>query len=157
MSTPDERLADRLTERTETAKTTDDQHRGTLDDVGDLRLDTVVVNTRDMGRAVRFWMRALGYRLLKDDIDPQFNALVHPQGAAPRISLQLTDRPAAGPARIHLDLYTLEQERQVERLVGLGATRVTDWDYPSHADWVVLQDPDGNEFCVINHPPGTLG
>lgn len=53
--------------------------------------------------------------------------------------------------RLHLDLYTREQSRHVERLIGLGATRVTDWPYPPDADFVVLRDPDGNEFCVIDH------
>ena len=35
--------------------------------------------------------------------------------------------------------------------MGLGATRVEDWPYPADADFVVLRDPDGNEFCVIGH------
>jgi hypothetical protein len=39
----------------------------------------------------------------------------------------------------------------VRRLVDLGATRVEDWPYPDDADFVVLRDPDGNEFCVIDH------
>jgi hypothetical protein len=53
---------------------------------------------------------------------------------------------------VHLDLYTGEQDRHVERLVKLGATRVEDWPYPAGADFIVLRDPDGNEFCVIDHP-----
>ena len=53
--------------------------------------------------------------------------------------------------RVHLDLYTDEQERHVDRLIGLGATRVVDWPYPDDADFVVLRDPDGNEFCIIDH------
>nr|WP_269329398.1 VOC family protein [Kineosporia babensis] len=115
-----------------------------------MRIGTVVVNTQDMGRATRFWMRALGYRLRDEDIDPEFTTLVHHSGAGPRISLQYTDHASAEPARVHLDLYTTEQERHVERLVGLGATRVAAWNYPEEPDFVVLRDPDGNEFCVID-------
>jgi hypothetical protein len=48
-------------------------------------------------------------------------------------------------------LYTSEQSRHVDRLLDLGATRVTDWPYPDGADFVVLRDPDGNEFCIIDH------
>ena len=59
-------------------------------------------------------------------------------------------RPVAPPKLLD-GVYTDEQERHVERLVGLGATRVTDWPYPDDADFVVLRDPDGNEFCVIDH------
>jgi glyoxalase superfamily protein len=40
---------------------------------------------------------------------------------------------------------------RVERLVALGAERVEDWPYPPKADFIVLRDPDGNEFCVIDH------
>jgi hypothetical protein len=55
--------------------------------------------------------------------------------------------------RVHLDLYAgdaADQVAEVERLVALGATRV-DWDrYPSDPDFVVLEDPEGNRFCVID-------
>jgi catechol 2,3-dioxygenase-like lactoylglutathione lyase family enzyme len=120
-------------------------------DVGDLHLATVVVNVQDMRRAVDFWCAALGYRPREAGLDPEFTMLVHPDGARLPVSLQLSDAPPGGPVRVHLDLYTREQERHVERLVGLGATRVTDWPYPDDADFVVLRDPDGNEFCVIDH------
>ena len=53
---------------------------------------------------------------------------------------------------MHLDLYTSEPARHVERLVTLGATRVDEWRYPDDAVFVVLRDPDGNEFCFIDHP-----
>ena len=71
-------------------------------------------------------------------------------------------RPCPGPAgqeppptesvRVHLDLYTREQARHIGRLTELGATRVEEWPYPPGADFVVMRDPDGNEFCVIDHP-----
>ena len=67
------------------------------------------------------------------------------------LSQQITAAPPREPVRLHLDLYTDDQAGQVERLVRLGAARVTDWPYPQDADFVVLRDPDGNEFCVIDH------
>lgn len=121
------------------------------DDVGDLHLATVVVNVSDMRRAVEFWSAALGYRPREAEWDPEFMMLEDPGRRRTAVSLQLTDRPPAEPVRVHLDLYTDAQERQVRRLVGLGATRVEDWPYPADADFVVLRDPDGNEFCVIDH------
>ena len=119
--------------------------------MGDLHLATVVVNVQDMRRAVDFWCAALGYRPRGAEVDPRFTVLVHPEGRRASVSLQLTDSPPRGPVRVHLDLYTGEQERHVERLVGLGATRVSGWAYPDDPDFVVLRDPDGNEFCVIDH------
>ena len=122
------------------------------DGVGDLHVATVVVNVQDMRRAVDFWCAALGYRLREAEMDPRFRMLVDPEGRRVPVSLQLTDGPPREPVRLHLDLYTDEQERHVERLVALGATRVTGWSYPDDPDFVVLRDPDGNEFCVIDHP-----
>ena len=52
--------------------------------------------------------------------------------------------------RVHVDLYTDQQQAHVERLGRLGATRVDDRPDPDDADIVVLRDPDGNEFCVID-------
>ena len=62
------------------------------------------------------------------------------------------DWPPKEPVRVHLDLYTGEQARHVERLVTLDAARVDEWPYPDGADFIVMRDPDGNEFCVIGHP-----
>jgi catechol 2,3-dioxygenase-like lactoylglutathione lyase family enzyme len=119
--------------------------------VGDLHLATVVVNVQDMDRAVSFWSAALGYERRESTTDPEFTMLVDPGGRRLPISLQKADAPPKEPVRLHLDLYTDEQSRHVERLVGLGATRVDDWPYPEDADFVVLRDPDGNEFCIIDH------
>nr|WP_249123904.1 VOC family protein [Saccharopolyspora erythraea] len=64
-----------------------------------------------------------------------------------------SESPAEARPRIHLDLLvdtTEEQEAEVERLVALGASRV-DWGlYPPNPDFVVLADPDGNVFCVVD-------
>jgi catechol 2,3-dioxygenase-like lactoylglutathione lyase family enzyme len=121
------------------------------DEIGDLYLATVVLNVQDMERAVRFWTAALGYVQREQDWDPRFMMLIDPTGQKPSVSLQLADAPPREPVRVHLDLYTGEQARQVERLVALGATSVKDWPYPEDADFVVLRDPEGNEFCVIDH------
>jgi catechol 2,3-dioxygenase-like lactoylglutathione lyase family enzyme len=123
----------------------------TDDEVGDLHLATVVVNVQDMQRAVAFWSAALGYRPREPEWNSEFMMLEHPQRTRPPLSLQLTDQAPAQPVRVHVDLYTDEQQRHVERLVGLGASRVEDWPYPDECDFVVLRDPDGNEFCVIDH------
>jgi catechol 2,3-dioxygenase-like lactoylglutathione lyase family enzyme len=105
-----------------------------------------------MSRAVDFWTAALGYARRERDWDPEFMMLIDPAGRQLPVSLQLADGPPKEPTRMHLDLYTAEQARRVERLTALGATRVDEWPYPDDADFAVLRDPDGNEFCVIDHP-----
>jgi catechol 2,3-dioxygenase-like lactoylglutathione lyase family enzyme len=121
--------------------------------VGDLALATVVIDVQEMERAVAFWTAALGYRPREPEPDPEFMMLVHPAGAGLPVSLQLADRPPREPVRVHLDLYTVDRDRHVERLLALGASAAPDWTYPDGADFIVLRDPDGNEFCVIDHAP----
>jgi catechol 2,3-dioxygenase-like lactoylglutathione lyase family enzyme len=120
--------------------------------IGDLHLATVVINVQDMRRAVSFWTAALGYVRREQAWDPEFIMLVDPARRRLPVSLQLTDSPPKEPVRVHLDLYTREQARHIERLAGLGAARVDEWPYPEDAVFVVMRDPDGNEFCVIDHP-----
>lgn len=105
-----------------------------------LRIGAIVLNVPDTGRAAEFWSQALGYQAADN---PDF--LVPGEPGAPRLHLDTTDRT-------HLDLWAAgdeDQAAEVERLLGLGATRV-DWDYPEDADFVVLADPDGILFCVIS-------
>src|SRR3954449_7902728 len=105
-----------------------------MQSVGDLHVGTVVVNVSDMRRAVDFWSAALGYRPRESEWDPEFMMLEDPDRRRLPVSLQLTDEAPTQPVRVHLDLYTAEQDRQVRRLVDLGATRVEDWPSPADAD-----------------------
>lgn len=125
---------------------------GQGEEAGDLRLAAVVINVRDMEAGIRFWCAALGYVPRDREPDPAFVPLVDPAGRGLQVSLQLTGAPPRSPARVHVDLFTSDQVREVERLAGLGATRAKDWTYPEDADFVVMRDPDGNEFCVVDHP-----
>jgi len=62
----------------------------------------------------------------------------------------LSRTPTQDHPRIHLDLYADDQAAEVERLRTLGA-RDVDWDgYEDDSDFVVLEDPEGNRFCVID-------
>jgi len=72
--------------------------------------------------------------------------LVPREGDGPQLALKLAESDA--PRRHHLDLYAEDRAADVERIVGLGAARVT-WDYEEDADYIVLADPDGNTFCVV--------
>lgn len=117
-----------------------------------LRIGSVVMGATDVRRAAAFWMEALGY-VPREEPEHDWVVLVHPGGVGTQISLGLSETPVQDRPRVHLDLYTgnaEDQAAEVERLVGLGAHRV-DWDdYPEDADFVVLADPEGNRFCVID-------
>jgi hypothetical protein len=71
-------------------------------------------------------------------------------GIGPNVSLDRWYAPVQVPPKIHLDLYADDQAAEVQRLIGLGATEVH-WDRkPPDADFVILADPEGNRFCVID-------
>ncbi len=117
--------------------------------MGPLRLGSVVLNVPDMAHAIEFWSAALSYRPRDAELRNDFVVLVPACGDGPALSLQLTESPKSGVNRLHLDLYSGKQAADVDRLLALGAGR-PDWDYPPNADFVVLTDPAGNEFCVID-------
>jgi catechol 2,3-dioxygenase-like lactoylglutathione lyase family enzyme len=110
----------------------------------------VVVNVSDVPRATAFWTAALGYEP-RYEPEPDWVILQPLDGRGPNLSLNLgTTRPDPVP-HVHLDLYARDQAAEVERLVALGAARVDDWPYPDEPyDYVVLEDPDGNRFCVVD-------
>ena len=121
-----------------------------------LRVGSVVLGVSDVWRAAAFWMDALGY-VPRDEVEDDWVVLVPAAGAGPQLSLGLSETPVQEHPRVHLDLYAgdaADQAAEVERLVSLGAQRV-DWDlYPDDADFVVLADPEGNRFCVIDTSHG---
>ncbi|WBQ03504.1 VOC family protein [Kribbella sp. CA-293567] len=127
-------------------------------EIGDLRLATVVVNSTDMDRTAAFWCAALGYsgpgQIGSKD---QFAKLTDPDGTGPAVLVQRAEEIPAGPTPVHIDLYTQDRDRHIERLTGLGATVADNWDYPAEHEFVVLRDPDGNEFCVIQADPSDEG
>jgi catechol 2,3-dioxygenase-like lactoylglutathione lyase family enzyme len=111
-----------------------------------LYVGSTVINTADIERAITFWTAALGYVVRGSDAT--FAVLTDPSRRWSNVSLQLSEEPKQGRNRLHLDLYTADQEGEVARLEGLGATRPP-WEYPPDSDFVVMADPDGNEFCVV--------
>ena len=119
-----------------------------------LRVGTVVMGVADLHRAVAFWTQALNYVPKRDiEIEDDFTILVPAAGHGAHLALDVSETPVQDHPRVHLDLYAgdaADQASEVERLVALGATRV-DWDrYPENPDFVVLADPEGNRFCVID-------
>lgn len=117
---------------------------------GMIRIGSIVLRVDDLQRQTEFWEAALGYVQRKGDSD-DFVQLRPREGAGPNLSLDRVRSNLQIPPRIHLDLYTEDQAGEVERLLALGATEVH-WDKrPPDADYVILADPEGNRFCVVQH------
>jgi hypothetical protein len=133
----------------------------------------IAIDTSDCHAVADFWAAALGYEV--EHHDEQIRGLLDagvatatdvierdghlcwatgaactdPTGARPRLLFQNVPEPKTGKNRVHLDIHVGPDGRdaEVERLVGLGATRLWEASQGPHS-WVTLADPEGNEFCV---------
>ncbi len=107
----------------------------------------IVIDAADADRLAAFWAAALGYRAYGEH--QQYRSLVDPDGAGPKVIIQRVAEGKTAKNRMHLDLHAVDVSAEVDRLVGLGATRV-DAEPLEEAgtSWVRMTDPDGNEFCV---------
>jgi catechol 2,3-dioxygenase-like lactoylglutathione lyase family enzyme len=118
-----------------------------------LTIGGIVLGVDNMQRAVAFWSAALGYQPKADEADEEWTVLQPASGVGTPIALDVSETPVQEVPRMHLDLFArdeTEQTAEVARLVSLGATEV-DWDlYPEEPDFVVLADPEGNRFCVVD-------
>ena len=112
---------------------------------------TVVFDADDPQRVGRFWAAALGRDLIEGDPgewatlagDPRLDFMKVPEGKTTK-------------NRMHLDWSAPDREAEVQRLLGLGATRL--WDVKEKVgeedmEWTALADSEGNEFCVIQSDP----
>ena len=115
--------------------------------MGRIRIGSVVIDCNDFDAMWAFWRDALGY-VPREDPDPDWGVLRDPDDATRQISLQKVPEPRVGKNRLHLDLYTGDRDAEIERILALGATRFPRTPEPGE-DFVVLEDPEGNLFCVI--------
>ena len=119
-----------------------------------LRIETVTIDAVGPEALATFWCAALGWQQRVDedgdiwieprDDDPEFDRV------KPLLIVRAQEMKA-GKNRLHLDLVPDDQEREVERLESLGASR-PDIGQTGNESWVVLADPEGNEFCVLEEP-----
>jgi catechol 2,3-dioxygenase-like lactoylglutathione lyase family enzyme len=113
-------------------------------------IGSIVIRCRRFEEMLAFWQAALGYIPQAPPRDG-WVILTDPAGKGPNVSLDRCEHPPplGETSRVHIDFYTDDGEGEVERLLGLGATRYEREARPDE-DFVVLVDPDGNRFCVVD-------
>jgi hypothetical protein len=116
-----------------------------------LRIQCLIIDCHDPEVVAGFWEAALGWRRTHDTADQI--VLEPPAGSAedgivPDLLFLRVPDPAPGKNRLHLDLRPKDQEPEVQRLITLGARRAS-VGQPSDVSWVVMADPEDNEFCVL--------
>jgi predicted enzyme related to lactoylglutathione lyase len=116
-----------------------------------LRIQCFAIDTTDPDRLATFWESALGWRRTYDKDE---EVVLEPpagspeDGVAPDLLFLRVPEGKAGKNRLHLELRPEDQAAEVARLEGLGARRVDVGQGPD-VSWVVMGDPDGNEFCLL--------
>ena len=113
-----------------------------------MKIGSIVIRCYEFEKMLGFWREALHY-VPRAPAQGGWVVLQDPLGRGPNISLDQYPRRREGKrSRLHLDLYTEDQGKEVDRLLSLGATRYP-WRYKAGNDFVVLADPDDNLFCVV--------
>ncbi|GGH96841.1 VOC family protein [Arthrobacter liuii] len=115
------------------------------------RIQAIAVDSTDPRVPAAFWEKALGWRRTHEEDD---EIVLEPpagsaeEGVAPDLIFLRVPEQKQLKNRLHLDLRPEDQDAEVARLEGLGATQIS-VGQGAAATWVVMADPDGNEFCVL--------
>jgi predicted enzyme related to lactoylglutathione lyase len=116
-------------------------------------LYTVTIDCADPARLADFWSEVLGYKRAYQE--PDEIAIEAPDESGPALLFGKGTDPKVVKNRIHFDLVPDDQGAEVERILALGATRVDiGQGRDDQVTWVVLADPEGNEFCVLTPRKG---
>jgi predicted enzyme related to lactoylglutathione lyase len=113
----------------------------------------LVLDCADPDNLATFWAGALGLERL-GNAGP-YVLLAPPTKTLPNLLLQRVDEPKRVKNRMHLDIETPDVDNEVARLETLGAKRIEDQARREHGNrWIVMADPEGNEFCVCDGGAG---
>lgn len=137
---------------------------------------SVTIDATDPLALGEFWAAALGYvrepppapyqtwdeALVGWGLPPErwndANAIVDPDGIGPRIFIQKVPEPKLAKNRVHLDVRVstsreakdrAAMQAKADQLVAAGATQLKVFDDELSGHWIVMQDPEGNEFCIV--------
>ena len=115
------------------------------------RFTELVVDCRDPEALAAWWAEVLGYRVLsREDGDVEIGPRAGAGSAVPTLLFARVAEPTPGKVRLHVDVSPTDRDQDAElgRLLALGATRA-DVGQSGAESWVVLADPEGNEFCLL--------
>lgn len=111
-----------------------------------IRMGGITIDSTDPRALAEFWTKALD-TTIDQDYDGFFVVLKPTGESGPYVGLQKVPEERVGKNRAHVDFHTEDRQAEVARLVSLGAKEVAEHTVPG-LSWTVLQDPEGNEFCV---------
>lgn len=114
------------------------------------RFTELCIDCHDPVRLAAFWSEVLDYQVSEKDPDGVWVALRGPEGSGPELSFVRVPDEKVVKNRLHIDVSPRDRDQaeEVERIVALGARRIDIGQGPD-VTWVVLADPEDNEFCVL--------
>lgn len=110
-----------------------------------IKVEMVTFDCRDARAQAQWWARQVG-GTVEDGFEDEFVSVLVPDGGL-RLGFQRVPDPTPGKNKVHVDVAAADRDAEVERLVADGATHVARHDMAGFS-WVVLADPEGNQFCV---------
>jgi predicted enzyme related to lactoylglutathione lyase len=108
--------------------------------------EQTIIDAQDPAALGRWWQEALGWVVVNDD--PEEFEIRPAADRFPGLLFGTVPEPKLVKNRLHLDFRPDDRDREVERMLALGATRVDVGQ--GEESWVVLADPEGNEFCILS-------
>jgi hypothetical protein len=115
-----------------------------------LEWEQTIIDAQDPAELGRWWREALGWVVVNDDPE-EFEIRPAPD-RLPGLLFAAVPEPKTLKNRLHLDFRPDDRDREVERMLALGAARADIGQ--GEQSWVVLADPEGNEFCILSSGPG---
>ena len=107
----------------------------------------LVLDSRDPEALAPFWAAALGY-VVSGSVE-NYVLLLPDGGGGPKLLIQLVPEDKSHKNRMHIDIEVADIEATASKLIALGAIRLEEAAHDEHScQWIVMADPDGNEFCL---------
>ena len=121
-----------------------------MPDYPDIVAAMIIVDCEDPKRLADFWGTLLGRKITNDR--PDFKGLEWSPRFGCGLCFQQVPEPKRGKNRVHFDMICADRDAQIARVEELGGKRAE--GYPTDQDFVVMLDPEGNEFCLNPQPGG---
>ena len=108
----------------------------------------LAMDANDVESLAAFWCDAAGYKLA-DNHFPYVAVLTSDDPLQPRMIILHVPEPKTAKNRVHIEFKADDLKSESERMIALGATLVAEREF-GDTQWIVMQDPGGNEFCLVN-------
>ena len=122
-------------------------------DSQNLRIQCLTIDCKNPRALAEFWAKVLGWEVTHENVNESYlertvNGEISPD--YPDILFLRTNDEKVIKNRLHLDLRPNNQEKEVNRVLSLGAKKIEiGQSSDSSTTWVVMADPEGNEFCIL--------